>query len=154
MYFIKYQQLKEQLRERTFTDRDGLPYYVLFVASTTFFIGVPTRTSSGIDVLSASISTAIVILGIIYSYKKNGGRTGHDFMQKTIVLGWIVFFRLLPFLVISVVVSVFIKKALGHPLGSKSWVNIVLSSAFMAIYYQRLGRHIKDTTRLTGEPVV
>jgi len=151
MYLIKYQPLKKQLRERTFTDRDSLPYYVLFIASTTLFIGVTKKSPGGINVLSACINTAISILGIIYSYKKNGGKTGFDFIQKSIVLGWVVFFRLLPFFVLSVFACVFIKKILGHPIESKSWVNIVEISLFSVIYYQRLGRHILDTIGQTVE---
>jgi len=151
MYLIRYQPLKKQLRERTFTDRDGLPYYILFIVSTTLFLGVTKKSPGGINALSACINTAISILGIIYSYKKNGGKTGFDFMQKSIVLGWVVFFRLLPFLILSVFACVFVKKTLGYPLESKSWVNIVNSSLLLVIYYQRLGRHILDTIGQTLE---
>jgi len=151
MYFFKYHPLKEQLRERTFSDRDGLPYYVLFIASSTFLADYSLGTSNGIDALSASINSAVAILGIIYSYRKNGGRTGYDFMQKSIVLGWVVIFRLMPFILLTGFVSYCIDQALGYPIESRSWVSIVLSALFMTFYYQRLGRHIQDTNRHNGE---
>jgi len=152
MYFIKYQPLKDQLRERTFTDRDGLPYYILFIASSTFLVGFPMATSEGFAALSASITTVIAILGTLYSYRKNGGVTGYDFIQKSIVLGWVVVFRCLwLFILGGGIIGYFTKTALDLPLESDSWVDIVLSSVFMAVYYQRLGRHIQDTNRLTGE---
>jgi hypothetical protein len=152
MYFIKFHPLKEQLRERTFTDRDGLPYYILFVASSTFMAGFPMASSDGLDVLSASAFSVATILGTIYSFKKNGGITGYDFIQKSIVLGWIIVFRCLwLFILAAVVIGYFAKIALGLPLGSSSWIDTVLSVVFMAAYYQRLGRHIQDTNRCIGE---
>lgn len=151
MYFVKYHPLKEQLRKRTFTDRDGLSYYILFVASSTFLVGFPLTRADGHAALSASINTIVAILGILYSYRKNGGITGYDFMQKSIVLGWIVIFRCFWLFFLVSFVGYFAKKAVGIPLGSSSWVGIVQSAVYMAVYYQRLGKHIQDTNRLSGE---
>jgi len=152
MYFIKYNPLKEQLRERSFTDRDGLPYYILYVAASTFLLGFPLTRTDGLEVLSASINSIVVILGILYAYRKNGGISGYDFMQKSIVLGWIVFFRCFwLFFLVSVVFGYLAKKALGLTFGSSTWIDIVESALFIAFYSQRLGRHIQDTNKLLGE---
>lgn len=147
MYFIKYQPLKEQLRHRTFSDRDGLPYYIIYVVSTLLMLNLSWGVYNKFDALSATIGSAATIWGILYTFKKNGGKQGYDFIQKSIVLGWIVIMRcLLPFLFIGGAVGYFSKVALGQPIDETTWVDVGIYTIFLAIYFHRLGRHIADTS--------
>jgi len=153
MYFTKYHPIKEQLRERTLSERDGLPYYVIYMALWTWTSALPLESSlTQIDVVSAVLSTITAICGVIYCYLKNGGKSGYDFIKKSIVLGFIVMIRcILPFILIFFVV-LFVKPILGYPINAKSWLDILVLVLIIAFYNWRLGFHVHDTIGDVGEP--
>jgi hypothetical protein len=62
MYFTKYNPLKEQLRERTLSERDGLPYYVVYMAVWSLTSALPYESSlNTVDVVSAVLCTITTI---------------------------------------------------------------------------------------------
>lgn len=153
MYFIKYHPLKERLRDRTMNDREALPYYILFSAISTLVITLPMGGPlNRWNVLSAFVSTVVVIAGIIYCFRQNGGKAGYDFIQKSVVLGWVVFVRLLlPFILCGIAAG-FLKIWLRQSCETASWIDTVLVGVVEVIYFQRFGRHIRDTKGESGEP--
>jgi hypothetical protein len=153
MYFIRIEPLKERLRERAMTDREALPYYAIFMACTTMLGALPMASQSLTrwDALLAFTGALLTITGVIYSYARNGGRTGYDLIQKSIVLGWVLIIRLLA-LFIPVAIGVgFLKTSMGQSIDETSWVDVLLVAIFEVIYFQRLGRHLEDTDRRDGE---
>ena len=152
MYFIKYHPLKERLRDRTMNDREALPYYILFSVMAALMTALPMGGHlNRWNVLSAFVNTVVVITGIIYCFRQNGGKAGYDFIQKSVVLGWVVMVRLLlPFILCGVAAG-FLKIWLRQSCDTTSWIDIVLVVVVEAIYFQRFGRHIRDTTRKSGE---
>jgi hypothetical protein len=100
--------------------------------------------------LNLMVTTVLTIGGVIYCYVKNGGNSGYDFIQKSIVLGWVVAIRItLIFIPIALIISLSIEKKLGNTLGAFSWITIVRNIVLIAIFNQRLGRHLKDTSKQT-----
>jgi len=110
-----------------------------------------SKTPSIWDVLTAVTGTLLTIAGVIYSYVQNGGRTGYDFIQKSIVLGWVLSIRLIVLIIVFAVVFAFLKSSFGH-LDESSWENLLCVVVIGVIYYQRLGKHLKDTNNVNGEP--
>jgi hypothetical protein len=119
----------------------------------TWTSALPLESSlTQIDVVLAILSTITTIIGIFYCYSKNGGKSGYDFINKSVVLGFIVMIRcILPFLLIFIVVTC-VKPALGYPINTKSWLDILVLVLVIAFYNWRLGFHIRDTTGDIGEP--
>ena len=153
MYFVSIKRLKAQLRSRTLGDREALPYYVVTMACTTLVCTLPIAAPCTLwDVLSAITGVVLAICGIIYSYVRNGGRTGYDFIHKSVVLGWVVMIRLLAIIVPVAIGIGFLKTGLGHPSEQASWVDVMAVATFTAVYYQRLGKHIGETNQTDGEP--
>jgi hypothetical protein len=156
MNFISYQPLKEQLRNRTFTDRQALPYFIL---SSVLSVPVPTSgTANSLDWVLTGCWVLITALGLLYAYRKNGGSDGVDFIKKFIVLGWIalvrwtlVFIPLFVILVIAVIAIADTDARFGGPLDESvkvealEWFQLFAPSIFMIVLFQRIGRHIKDT---------
>ena len=154
MNFISYQPLKEQLRSRTFTDRQALPYFILFCVLS---VPVPTSvTANSLDRVLTGCWVLITALGLLYAYRKNGGSDGVDFIKKFIALGWIALVRwTLVFIPLSVIVMI----AVGHfggPLDESvkaeatEWFHLIAPCIFMIVLFQRIGWHIKDTVEDDG----
>ena len=158
MYFVRYQPLKEKLKERSFSDREALPYFVLFFALFTGARVFPTvEEFNEFDMVSGVLSVIFAIGGVLYSYEQNGRKKGFDLIQKFVILGWVVSFRC--FLVL---LSVFIVAAVA--LGVKETIETIETSEtdgfdvlFIAlvelIFYQRIGKHIRDTRNIASEQV-
>ena len=139
MYFVRYQPLKTQLRKRSLTDRAVLPY---LIADT-----VLAYHSGGSDTVSAVLRGLIAVLGIVYVYKQNGGNSGFDLIRKFIVLGWVVAFRFILFLIPIALVVGYVVEELGGLGGmSKTAISAIISLSVGTIFFQRIGRHIRDTT--------
>lgn len=91
MYFFRYQPLKEKLKSRTLTDREALPYLVLFsgIASAVYLLP-PVEEFNAWDWIGGGTSVVLAVAGVIYTYVQNGGRQGFDLIQKFVVIGWVV----------------------------------------------------------------
>jgi hypothetical protein len=154
MYFVRIKPLKERLRSRVLGDREALPYYVVFMVCTTLVCALPMTAQpyTRWDVLSAVTGTVFAIGGVIYSYVRNGGSMGYDFIHKSVVLGWVVMIRLLAIMIPVLVAIGFLKPSIGLPIEQTSWMDVVFVAVFEVIYFQRLGTHLEDTNKTDGEP--
>jgi hypothetical protein len=94
------------------------------------------------------VGLLIILGGTIFTFNKNGGKTGYDFIQKSIVLGWVITVRLAPLILCALIGVVLFKQSRGLPEEQTTWVDVVFVAVVMIIYYQRLGRHIQDTNRI------
>ena len=149
MYFVKYQPLKQKLAERSLSDKEALPYLLIFTVLTVFVTSVPLYDNfNNWDVLTSILSIALAILGIIYAYKKNGGEEGYDFIQKYVVLGWVVFIRcflvFLPIMVLCLIIGEYFNFI---SLDESNVFDVVIQCSFEIVLYQRIGKNIKDTIK-------
>ena len=146
MNFIKYTPLKEKLKERTLSDREALPYLVVFTAITALMVGVPLHENYNVlDGISAACSVALAIFGIIYAYNQNGKENGYDLVQKYVVLGWITSVR---FILIGIPIYVVVGIAgyrMGFSMEETNEIDLVFWVAFEALLYYRIAMNIRDT---------
>ena len=149
MYFIKIKPLKERLINRSMTDREALPYYLVFMAcvSVCGWATMPPQATHW-HMINNLAGLFLIIGGTVFTFAKNGGRTGYDFIQKSVVLGWVITVRLFPLILCGIIGVVLFKQNRGLPDDQTSWVDVIFVAVFMIIYYQRLGRHIQDTNRI------
>lgn len=144
MYFVKYGPLKEKLSNRSLRDDEALPYLILeSVVLTIFSLDISSDGLDAFEMATVCLSVIIVIGGLYHVYEQNGGREGYDFVQKYFILGWIVgvriFLAFIPVFIVSFVVAVNLSRAGGNLLG------VILFAIYDIVYFQRLGRHIRDT---------
>lgn len=156
MYFIQYHPLKEKLRERTLSESEALPYWILFNVLVVLGFYVPTLGDfNAWDAIGGVMSLLFTICGIYHVYSQNGGTSGFDFIQKVVVLGWVVTIRcLLVFIPSMIVFYILFAEILmeGEISENTNLLDVMLNAAFYIIYFQRLGRHIQDTTKDKVEP--
>ena len=147
MYFIRVKPVKEQLRERAMTDRECLPYYVVPAACISLVLHLPMAAlpTTRWDLFSGITDMLLTIAGILYCYRQNGGKTGYDFIQKSVVLGWVVGIRFSVIMIPVVVGLEFLKTGIGQSMEQTSWVDVLGMAILLVIYFQRLGKHLKDT---------
>ena len=154
MYFVRYQPLKDKLRDRTLSEREALPYLVVFVALASLAQAFPKLHEYGkLDAVSGLLNLGAAIWGILYSYHHNGGRAGHDLIRKFVVLGWIVSVRcILAFIPISLLL-IFLGATTGMmSWESYGWYDVSVIFLINILVYQRIGRHIRDTRDKISEP--
>ena len=147
MYFVQYNPLKQKLSSRSLSDGEALPYLILEgVVTVLLYLDISSEGLNAFDLVSVIISVAILIGGTFHVYDQNGGKEGFDLVQKYIVLGWVVGFRVflasIPlFLMLGVLIGLAnIDDAVSDML------SVICGVAVKLIYYQRLGEHIRDTT--------
>jgi predicted membrane channel-forming protein YqfA (hemolysin III family) len=146
MYFIKYQPLKEKLSNRTLSEREALPYLVVFTALTALTVGVPLYENyNTLDAIAAGFSVLIAIFGILFAYKQNGENEGFDLIKKYVVLGWVTTVR---FIIVSIplgIAAAFGAGALGLSMDETNVIDLAFWIGFEAMLYYRIGIHIRDT---------
>lgn len=155
MYFIQYHPLKEKLKERTLSDGESLPYWILLNVVIGLTAFVPTIGEFNVwDAINGVMSLLFAICGIYHVYSQNGGASGFDLIQKSVVLGWVVFIRcFLAFIPIMIVFFEVGKILMGGEFyENTNLLDVMLIAALYIIYFQRLGRHIQDTTKSEAKP--
>lgn len=136
MYFVFYHPLKHKLRTNSLSDREALPYLIIYAV---LFALESSTEADRYGFLSLCLTVIIVIGGTYYVYRQNGGKEGFNLIKKYLILGWVVSIRfaivLSPVLIAQIVL-------LPNP-GDLYYV--LFGATIKFIYYQRLGWHIRDT---------
>lgn len=147
MYFVQYNPLKQKLRSRTLTDDEALPYLVLdAIVATLLCLDISSDPLNPFDWVSLFLSVVITIGGISHVYNQNGGKDGVDLVQKFLVLGWVVGVRLfLTFIPVMIAIVLFALLSNLEDAGIEL-LSLLFATAYVFIFYQRLGVHIQDTT--------
>lgn len=147
MYFVHYHPLKEKLRDRTLSDAEALPYFI----GSSILVLIPVGGIENVwDFAALFISIVLTIMGLRWAYKANGGAAGFDIIQKVVVLGWILGFRLLLFFIIPLLCFL-IGISIAMPEDAtpeKTGVGLVIFGAIAElILWKRLASHIRDTVK-------
>ncbi len=146
MYFIRYQPLKEKLKTRTLSDREALPYLILYAGIAAVVYLLPTTGEFNLwDWIGGGLSVSLAVAGVIYAYAQNGGREGFDLIQKYVLIGWVVVVRCILAFIPIVIALFLIGESLGVMTDETGWYDVLIFAGFEAFLYQRIGRHIRDT---------
>jgi len=146
MYFVRYQPLKDKLKTRSLTDREALPYLIVFAGLAAAVYLFPTTSEYNIwDWIGGGLSVALAVGGVFYAYARNGGMQGFDLILKYVVIGWIVAVRCILVFVPCAIAFYIFGEMFGLVTERTGWYETLVIACFEAILYQRVGRHIADT---------
>ena len=146
MYFLKYHPLKERLAARSVTDKEALPYLVVFYVSASLVTSFPfIEEFNKWDFVSGALSVLLAAGGILYAYRSNGGAEGFDLVQKYVVLGWVVVVRCLLASLPLLVVAYLAGEAFGIVTDETGPFDTMVFAVFELVLYWRIGRNIRDT---------
>ena len=133
---------------RPFSEREVLPYLVLFVILYTAASSFPATDFNIWDGAIAAGSILLAVVGTIYIYRQNGGAKGEHFLQRYFALGWVVTVRFFVILVIAAIIL----GALGILAEKTSAFEFLFVALAQAVFYWRIGHHVGDLAR--RKPVV
>lgn len=144
MYFWRIEKLKQEMVARPLSDRQVLPYVVVFAAVCSAVTYLPRETGNGWDGIGAIWSTLLAALGTIYIYRQNGGTEGRHFLQRYFAIGWVVAIRWLIVTMLVAVAYYGVLVAAGDDLEETYWHEPVLFGLLELAVYWRIGHHVRD----------
>lgn len=149
MYFWQLRRLKRKITARPLSEREILPYLLVYLTLTTTIIFIPESSANVWDALSALSSIILTLVGSFYIYRQNGGANGQYFLQRYLALGWVVTFRWLLIFVITTVILLILLELVGVSTFSEemTWYEFLYGTAWEAIVYQRIGHHVRDVAQ-------
>lgn len=144
MYFWRIEKLKNELAARPLSERETLPYLVVFVGLSAAVGYIPQTMSNVWDGLGAAWSIALAVVATIYIYRQNGGADGQHFLQRYFAIGWVVTVRWLAVLILVGVAFFGTLAALGADTETTHWYDFVFAALVEAVVYWRIGHHVRD----------
>lgn len=143
MYFWKTNELKEKLQDKPLTDREVLPYFIIFIISMSIPFSDSWEGYNFWDYFDELHLFLIPILGTIYAYLKNNGKNGTYFLQRYLSLGWVLCIRFTVLLILILLSFLLIDYFIPGFLHSNTqWFESLIFLGVQVVYYYRLGFHI------------
>lgn len=134
---------------RPLSDREVLPYLVVFVGLVVAVGYIPQPVANLWDALGAVWNVAVSVLGTIYIYQQNGGAGGQYFLQRYFALGWVVSIRWLGTVILVGIAVALLKALLGSDAEETTWYEFAIIAALEAVVYWRIGWEVRDLAQRT-----
>jgi hypothetical protein len=150
MYFWRIEKLKRQMAARPLSEREVLPYLVVFVALSAAVGYIPQATRNVWDGLGAVWSILLAVVGSIYIYRQNGGPGGQHFLQRYFAVGWVVSLRWLVVFIGASVAFYGTLAAVGADTDNTHWYDFLFFAVAEAVIYWRIGHHVRDLASRTA----
>ena len=110
MYFINIKQLKQDIINKEFSEKDRFIYIIAYtiLGELSFLAFIENSTAPMITDYISGIGTIIITaIGTYYLYLANEGSKGEDFLGRYFSIVWVVIIRLLyPYLFLSTVILI------------------------------------------------
>jgi len=140
MYFWRIENLKKDLIARPLSDREVLPYLLIFVGISALIPIFPMESMNSWDYAAAIWTLVLVVAGTLYTYQCNGAARGSHFVQRYLAIGWVVAVRWCAAVVAALIVLLFVVDTPGDettPTFALFWMAAEL------VLYERMGHHIR-----------
>lgn len=144
MYFWRVGKLKSEMVARPLSDRETLPYLVIFVTMFVVIGYIPQSVANVWDALGAVWSVALAVLGTIYIYRQNRGADGQHFLQRYLAIGWVVSIRWLVIIFFAAVVFFTLMTPSASETEKTTWYEFLFLAVGEAVVYWRIGYHVRD----------
>lgn len=151
MYFWRIEKLKTEMAARPLSDREVLPYLVVFVLLSTIACYFPLAVFNVWDGLGALLSIVLVLGGTIYIYLQNGGNTGQHFLQRYFAIGWVVVLRCLVVMVVCEIALLTALEVIGVATDVTTWYEFLFIAITEAVIYWRIGHHVRELAQSMTE---
>lgn len=150
MQIIKFGNIIERLKNRSLTQSEMKAYVICFALLNPGWISsIPGFFNSQFSIwhlLWWIISIIILFCGVFYAFKKNGGNEGIDFINKFVILSWIVSCRTFVVIVpILVLISFILHKSKIYSTNPNLAFVYISTTVLGICIYQRVGYHIEKT---------
>lgn len=153
MYFWRIEKLKAELATRPLSERQALPYLVVYSGLCAAAGYVPPMGFNLWDRLLAVWGVTLAVVGTIYVYRQNGGAGGQHFLQRYFAIGQVVAIRWLVMMGVPMVALYATLGILGRKPEETTWLDFVSFGALGAVLYWRIGYHVRDLASRTTRAV-
>jgi len=147
MYFWRIEKLKTQMAARPLTDREALPYLVVYVTLSAIVCCFPLAISNVWDALGGAWTAILAVIGTIYIYRQNGGADGQHFLQRYLAIGWVVTLRWLVVIVVCAIPIIVVVEVVGATMDATTWYEFFFIGIAETIIYWRIGHHVRDLSQ-------
>ena len=140
MYFWRIEDLKRDLIARPLTDREVLPYLLIFVGITALAPIFPVESMNLWDYTAGIWTLLLAVAGTVYTYQCNGASAGRHFVQRYLAIGWVVAIRWAVVVIAAFIVLLFLMDS------SEDGTTPTFALFWMAaevVLYERMGYHIR-----------
>ncbi len=153
MYFWKVESLKKDIVEGSFTDKELIPYVVVYAGL--YALGIeatgymPYEDVNIWTYVLSILNVLIPIAGTIYAYQCNRGGNGENFASKYFSIGFVVGIRFLVYLIpLMAVMIVYWVVMFGEQEElPTTYVEVILFATWYALLYYKMAKHIGDTAK-------
>ncbi len=148
MYFYALKKTKEKFATTGFSERESLPYLLVFVTLISI-TALPYTSQNFWDYTTTALSTIIGFVATILLYRANGGADGRQFISKYIILGWVLIVRGITFLIVPFAILLGVGYWLGYvDLDSTQPFDVISSMIFEIALYVYLYMHFSDLRKM------
>ena len=156
MYFYSIRPLKRRLATGPLSEAESLPYLVVFLAASAIASSLPGELENVWDWTDAILTVGLAVVGTWILYRANGGADGRDFVQRYIVLGWVVTLCFFTLVLPALFLFAWTGRAAGFVSETSTVVDVVVSFVIQVSFLVYFGLHLDDLRQLTaahrGEP--
>lgn len=151
MNFISYKGINDRLVDKNISDREILPYVIVFFMGSFISILTPhSGSTNAYDYIIFIVNILFSIIGTLFLYKKNNGSNGYNFLVKYVILSWILGIRSLIIVVpCYIIYRVIIYKYYNNTVQS-TCATLIIHTLYLLIFFNRLGKHF-SVLRNKGE---
>jgi len=159
IYFINIKQLKKDIINRDFNERDRFIYMFIYIIGyeslLTLFYLLPSEESVTLTLLDYvdTIGTFLIItIGTYFLYRANGGRQGEDFLGRYFSIVWVVGIRtLLLYFIVPLAILGILHLITNYSMESDSFdrVTTILDLLYSLILYFCAYRAISEIHQKT-----
>jgi hypothetical protein len=149
MHFWRIEKLKAEMAARPLSEREALPYLVVYVGLFAAVGYIPQTITNVWDGVGAVWSVALAVFGTIYIYRQNGGADGQHFLQRYFAIGWVVTIRWLVILILVAIAFFTLMAVLESEAEETTWYEFVFLAVVEAVVYWRIGYHVRDLAQRT-----
>lgn len=144
MYFWNLKKVEHLLAEKKLSDADMFPYLLVTTFLYTLVLFPISWEVNKWDIIGHLITIIISLYGIYYIYTKNGWRDSKHFLDRYIVLSWVVGIRwiLVFFLPIFIVYLIIVQFTIWIP-DTTLWQDITLYNLLYILFFYLLGQSME-----------
>jgi uncharacterized membrane-anchored protein YitT (DUF2179 family) len=150
MYFWKIEKLKEDIKNKTFSEKDRFIYAFIYIILSAVLMESPKwfpTENMNIWVHIDSISMVLIIaVGTLFAFNANGGNSGNDFLGRYFSILFVVSIRFIPLIIPIAILNVgyfFIVLDGNEELSNSGFEAFTFFIWSVAIYW-RTCKHIGD----------
>jgi hypothetical protein len=110
-------------------------------------LSLPSESTNRWDTIGAIWSIALAIGGTMLAYQRNGSAHGRDFLQRWLLIGWVVGVRCIAASLIVIIPLYSVLIAMDQFSEVTTWYEFLILAVIELVYYERLAHHIGDVAQ-------